>query len=91
VNNQEIEHINGNKLMDFPFPFQLRKVLVANDRVSLHHFFPTVVGGVSYWIKGVDDDNSQVIVDLFRLQCNRVKPPENYMSSIITKSKKYRY
>ena len=57
VNNQEIGHIHGNKLIDFPFPFQLRKVLVAEGRVSLHHIFPTVVGGVSYWIKGVDDDN----------------------------------
>jgi hypothetical protein len=46
--------------------------------VSLHHFFPTVVGGVSYWIKGVDDDNSQVIADLFRLQCNRIKSIGNY-------------
>jgi hypothetical protein len=28
------------------------------------------------------------IVDLFRLQCNRIKSPENYMSSIIAESKK---
>jgi hypothetical protein len=48
---------------DFPFPLHLRKDLVANGRVSLHHIFPTVVGGVSYWIKGVDDYNRQVIVD----------------------------
>lgn len=75
---------------DFPFPLQLRKVLVAQGRVSSHHIFPTVVGGVSYWIK-VDDDNSQVIADLFRLQCNRIKSIENYMSSIIPESKKYRY
>lgn len=77
VNRREMGHMHGNKLVDFPFPLQLRKELVSSGKVSLHHVLPES-GWASYWIKS--DANFEEIIELFKIQYERLKPKEESSS-----------
>lgn len=79
ANRREMGHIHGNSLVDFPFPVQLRKELVFSGKVSLHHVLPES-GWASYWIKS--DTDFKEIIELFRIQYERLKPKEQ--SSVST-------
>jgi len=86
ANRQEMGHIHGNSLIDFPFPLQLRKKLVSSGKVSLHHVLPDS-GWASYWIKS--DADFEEIIELFRIQYERLKPKEQSSSiSILNQQKK---
>lgn len=73
VNGREMGHIHGNSLVDFPFPLQIRKDLVASSKVSLHHVLPES-GWATYWIK--NDTNFEEIIELFKIQYERLKRKE---------------
>jgi hypothetical protein len=74
-------HIHGSRLIDFPLPLPRRKELVSADQESLHYISRSSRSiWTCYWIKGKEDNNIHVVVDMFRLQYNRFKPLENYWS-----------
>lgn len=67
IGNREMGHVHGDKLADLPFPLQIRNKLIESGRVSAHHILPQS-GWVSKWINGV--------IELFRMQYERLKPHE---------------
>lgn len=70
VNNTDMGHIHGDKLADLPFPNTKRKGLIASGKALPHIIYPESMW-VSYFINS-EEDISQ-IVDLFRLQYDRLK------------------
>jgi hypothetical protein len=70
---REMGYIHGNTVVDFPFPLQLRKELVSSGKVSLHYVLPDS-GWASYWIKS--DADPEKIIELFRIQYERLRPKE---------------
>ena len=70
VNKRDMGHVHGDKLADLPFPSTIRKGLIASGKALPHIIYPESMW-VSYFIKS-EEDISQ-IVDLFRLQYDRLK------------------
>lgn len=69
VRGHEIGHLHGDRLADLPFPVKVRKELVAQSKVRLHHIFPQT-GWVSYPIRGEGDVPG--VLELFRLNYDRL-------------------
>jgi Family of unknown function (DUF5519) len=40
IGNIEMGHIHGDKLVDLPFPMQIRNKLIESGRASPHHILP---------------------------------------------------
>jgi len=40
LNKMEMGHIHGDRVVDLPFPVDVRNMLVNSGRVSAHHFLP---------------------------------------------------
>ena len=70
VNKRDMGHIHGEKLADLPFPIEIRKDLIASGKALPHIIYPESMW-VSYIIRSKED--SPKIVDLFRLQYERLK------------------
>ena len=69
VDGIEMGHLHGDSIADLQFPAKLRKKLVKEGRVSLHHVIPKS-GWVSYEIRSAKD--VEAVIELFRLQYNRL-------------------
>jgi hypothetical protein len=65
-------HIDGERLVDLPFPMRIRNELVNSGRVSLHHVLPQT-GWVSYWINN-GEEYVPVVLELFRMRYEQLKP-----------------
>jgi hypothetical protein len=63
-------HIHGEKLADLPFPIKLRKEIIASGKALPHIVYPESMW-VSYIVHNVE--NNPKIIDLFRLQYERLK------------------
>jgi len=72
LNKREMGHIHGERVVDIPFPMQIRNELVNSGRVSPHHVLPQS-GWVSYWISKGEDD-VRLVVELFRMRYEQLKP-----------------
>ena len=70
VNKRDMGHIHGEKLADLPFPIEIRKEIIASGKALPHIIYPESMW-VSYIIQS-EDDNPKII-DLFRLQYERLK------------------
>jgi len=70
VNKRDMGHIHGEKLADLPFPIEIRKEIIASGKALPHIIYPESMW-VSYIIQS-EDDNPKII-DLFRLQYDRLK------------------
>src|SRR5919112_498828 len=70
VNKRDMGHIHGHKLADLPFPIEIRKQLIATGKVLPHIIYPE-----SMWVSYIIHNEEDVpkIVDLFRLQYERLK------------------
>jgi hypothetical protein len=70
VNRRDVGHIHGHKFADLPFPIEIRKQLIASGKVLPHIIYPE-----SMWVSYIIHDEEDVpkIVDLFRLQYNRLR------------------
>ena len=70
VNKRDMGHIHGHKLADLPFPIEIRKQLIASGKVLPHIIYPE-----SMWVSYIIHNEEDVpkIVDLFRLQYERLK------------------
>jgi len=69
VNGREMGHMHGDELADMPFPKDAGKELVAQGKVSPHHFLPQS-GWISYYINGAADVPG--LIELFRMQYERM-------------------
>ena len=63
-------HIHGEKLAHLPFPIDIRKEIIASRKALPHIIYPESMW-VSYIIHGEED--TPAIIDLFRLQYERLK------------------
>ena len=72
LNKREMGHIHGDRLVDLPFPMNIRNELVNSGRVSPHHVLPQS-GWVSYWINKGEED-VPAVVELFRIRYEQLKP-----------------
>ena len=72
LNKREMGHIHGDRLVDLPFPVNIRNELVNSGRASPHHVLPQS-GWVSYWINKGEDD-VPAVVELFRMRYEQLKP-----------------
>ena len=70
VNKRDMGHIHGEKLADLPFPIEIRKEIIASGKALPHIIYPESMW-VSYIIQNEDDIPK--IIDLFRLQYERLK------------------
>jgi MFS family permease len=70
INKRDMGHIHGDKLADLPFPIEIRKDLVASGKALPHIIYPESMW-VSYFIRSEED--APKIIDLFRLQYERLK------------------
>ena len=70
VDKRDMGHIHGHKLADLPFPIEIRKQLIASGKVLPHIIYPESMW-VSYFIRSEED--APKIIDLFRLQYERLK------------------
>jgi MFS family permease len=70
VNKRDMGHIHGDKLADLPFPIEIRKDLIVSGKALPHIIYPES-RWVSYFIRSKED--APKIVDLFRLQYERLK------------------
>ncbi|MGA8085599.1 MAG: MFS transporter [Candidatus Nitrosopolaris sp.] len=70
VNERDMGHIHGEKHADLPFPIEIRKYLIASGKALPHIIYPESMW-VSYFIRNEED--APQIVDLFRLQYDRLK------------------
>jgi hypothetical protein len=68
LGKRELGHLNGDSLVDLPFPRRLRDELVAAGRARPHHVLPDS-GWVSFWIESPDDVERAIA--LFRLAYDR--------------------
>jgi hypothetical protein len=71
LNKREMGHIHGERLVDLPFPMNIRNELVSSGRVSPHHVLPQS-GWVSYWINKGEED-VPAVVELFRMRYKQLK------------------
>src|ERR687890_1889058 len=78
VNKRDMGHIHGHKLADLPFPIEIRKDLIASGKALPHIIYPESMW-VSYFIRSEEDASK--IVDLFRLQYDRLKYKPSITSS----------
>ncbi|MGH9980369.1 MAG: MFS transporter, partial [Nitrososphaeraceae archaeon] len=70
VNKRDMGHIHGEKLADLPFPIEIRKEIISSGKALPHIIYPESMW-VSYIIQSEDD--TPKIIDLFRLQYERLK------------------
>ena len=70
VNKRDMGHIHGEKLADLPFPIEIRKAIIASGKALPHIIYPESMW-VSYIIHSEED--TPKIIDLFRLQYERLK------------------
>lgn len=70
VNKRDMGHIHGEKLADLPFPIEIRKEIIDSGKALPHIIYPESMW-VSYIIQSEDD--TPKIIDLFRLQYERLK------------------
>lgn len=73
VDGEEMGHLHGDSIADLKFPARLSKTLVKEGRVSPHHVIPKS-GWVSYEIRDTKED-VEAVIELFRLQYNRLANP----------------
>jgi hypothetical protein len=78
INKRDMGHIHGDKLADLPFPIEIRKDLIASGKALPHIIYPESMW-VSYFIRSEED--APKIVDLFRLQYDRLKYKPSITSS----------
>ncbi len=69
VNGREMGHMHGDVLADLPFPKDVGKRLIAQGKVSPHHFLPES-GWISFYINGAADIPE--LIGLFRMQYDRM-------------------
>lgn len=69
VNGREMGHIHGDELADLPLPKDISRKLIAQGKVSPHHFIPQS-GWISYYINGTADIPG--LIELFRMQYERM-------------------
>jgi hypothetical protein len=64
LGSRELGHLHGDKLLDIPFPLDVRNRLVSEGRAKVHHVLPES-GWVSVYMRAeADVDNA---IDLLRL------------------------
>jgi MFS family permease len=70
VDKRDLGHIHGHKLADLPFPIEIRKQLIASGKALPHIIYPE-----SKWVSYIihNEEDIPKIVDLFRLQYNRLR------------------
>ena len=70
VNKRDMGHIHGEKLADLPFPIEIRKEIIASGKALPHIIYPE-----SMWVSYIiyNEDDIPKIIDLFRLQYERLK------------------
>jgi len=78
VNGREMGHMHGDELADLPLPKDVGKKLIAQGKVSLHHFIPQS-GWISYYINGAHDVPG--LIELFRMQYERLTGYNNKKKS----------
>jgi hypothetical protein len=71
LNKREMGHLHGDRLVDLPFPMNIRNELVNSGRVSPHHVLPKS-GWVSYWLNKGEED-VPAVVELFRMRYEQLK------------------
>jgi luciferase-like monooxygenase len=71
LQNRELGHIHGDRLVDIPFPMKTRNELVNSSRVSPHHVIPES-GWTSYWITKGEND-IPIVIELFRMRYDQLK------------------
>jgi hypothetical protein len=71
VNGREMGHLHGDQLADLPFPKDIGRKLIEEGRVSPHHVLPES-GWISYYINGNKDEDVHNVIELFRMQYNRM-------------------
>jgi MFS family permease len=70
VDKRDLGHIHGHKLADLPFPIEIRKQLIASGKALPHIIYPE-----SKWVSYIihNEEDIPKVVDLFRLQYNRLR------------------
>ena len=70
VNKRDMGHIHGEKLADLPFPIEIRKAIIASGKALPHIIYPE-----SMWVSYIiySEEDTPKIIDLFRLQYERLK------------------
>ena len=70
INKRDMGHIHGEKLADLPFPIEIRKEIIASGKALPHIIYPE-----SMWVSYIiyNEDDIPKIIDLFRLQYERLK------------------
>jgi Family of unknown function (DUF5519) len=71
VDGKEMGHLHGDSIADLQFPKSVGRKLVRDGYVSPHHIIPRS-GWVSHEIQ--NDKDVKAVIDLFRLQYNRLVP-----------------
>jgi len=59
LGKRELGHVHGNKLVDIPFPKEIRNELVESGKVLPHHILPDS-GWISFYIKDEKDVNTAI-------------------------------
>jgi Family of unknown function (DUF5519) len=72
-------YIHGDRLVDLPFPMNIRNELVNSGRASSHHVLPQS-GWISYWINKGEEDVPAVI-ELFRMRYEQLNQDHNHRSN----------
>src|SRR5437588_4458873 len=70
VDGREMGHVHGNWLADLPFPKDAGLRLIQEGRACPHHVLPES-GWISCYINN-DSDKISNVIDLFRLQYDRL-------------------
>jgi Family of unknown function (DUF5519) len=78
INKREMGHMHGERLVDIPFPMNVRNELVNSGHASPHHVLPHS-GWVSYWIKGEAD--IPAVIELFKMRYDFLKPKTNIVTA----------
>lgn len=63
IGRREIGHVHGDRLVDIPFPTNVRNEIVAGGLAQPHHILPES-GWISFYIKELDDVDRAI--DLLR-------------------------
>ena len=70
IGNREMGHVHDDTLGDLPFPMQIRNKLIEEGHASPHHTLPQ-----SGWVsKGINGEDVRGVIELFRMQYERLKP-----------------